>query len=94
MRFALKVMSLFDEGKTAEALEFVASGAKRISAAIDFSTGVTSGLKTQYQNERRSWKLFYDALAAIEDSIQAENPFGLKLKQRAVNIVNRCLLKK
>ncbi len=94
LRFALKAMSLFDEGNKGEALEFISSGAKRISAAIDFSSDKAGRLKTQYQNEKRAWKLFYDAMAAIDDSIQAENQSGLELRQRAVNIVNNCLLKK
>ena len=94
LRFALKAVSLFGEGKMNEASEFVCSGAKRISAAIDFSSDEAGRLKARYQNERRAWKLFYDAMAAVEDSIQAENKLGLELKQKAVDIVNNCLLKK
>ena len=94
LRFALKVMSLFGEGKKNEASEFVCSGAKRISEAIDFSSDEAGRLKARYQNERRAWKLFYDAMAAVEDSIQAEKKLGLELKQKAVDIVNNCLLKK
>ncbi len=94
LRFALKAMSLFGEGKKNEASEFVCSGAKRISEAIDFSSDEAGRLKARYQNERRAWKLFYDAMAAVEDSIQAENKLGLELKQKAVDIVNNCLLKK
>lgn len=94
LRFALKAKSMFDEGKTAEALEFVSSGARRISAAIDFTAGGTGRLKIQYQKERHAWKIFYDAMSAIEDSIKAENRYGLELKQRALEIVNRCILKK
>ena len=93
LRFALKAMSLFNEGKAEEAVEFVCSGAKRISAAIDFSTGTVSRLKEQYQNERRKWKLFYDTMSAIEDGIKAENQFGIELKKRAINIANNCILK-
>ena len=51
-------------------------------------------LKEKYENERRAWKLFYDTVSVIEDSIKAENQFGLELRQRAFNIVNGCLLKK
>lgn len=94
LRFALKAMSMFEDGKANEALEFICSGSKRVSSAIDFSVGKESQLKKQYKKERRAWKLFYDTLSAIEDSIRDGNDFGMELKQKALNIVSRCLLKK
>jgi hypothetical protein len=94
LRFALKAMSLIDEGKTDETLEFICSGAKRISAAIEFTAGEENRLRVQYQNERRAWKLYFDAMSAIEDAIQNGNRFGLELKKKALNIANTCLLKK
>lgn len=94
LRFALKAKSLFDEAKAEEAFEFISSGAKRIPPAIDFSGGKENRLQAQYQNERRAWKLFYDTMSAIEDCIQTESQLGLELKNKAINIVNRCLLKK
>lgn len=94
LRFALKAMSMIDKGKTDEALEFVCFGAKRISSAIEFSFGKESVLKSQYEKERRAWKLFYDTMSAIKDSIMDENKFGLELKDKAMDIAYRCLLKK
>ena len=94
LRFGLKAMSLFDEGKTDEVFEFVHSGSKRISAAVDFSFLKGGKLKEKYENERRAWKLFYDTMSVIDDSIRAKNHFGLELRQRALNIVNGCLLRK
>ncbi len=94
LRFALKVIALYEEGKRDEASEFILSGAKRIASAIEFSMGRSSELKKQYERERKAWKLFYDTMSAIEDSIHTENRLGLELKRKAGRIVNRCMLKK
>lgn len=94
LRFALKAVSLYEEGKKGEVCEFIISGSKRISSAVDFSMGPGSGLKKQYQRERKAWKLFYDTMSAIKDSIQIENRLGLELRQKAISIVKGCLLRK
>ena len=94
LRFALKVISMYKDGKRNEALEFIRSGSKRIINAVEFSMGRDTELKNQYERERKAWKLFYDTMSAIEDSIHAENRLGLELKRKAVSIVNRCMLKK
>ncbi len=94
MRFALKVVSLLKEGKTSDAHEFICSGAKRISEALDFCDSKKDGLKEQYEKERKTWKLFYDTMSAIEDSIKINESYGYELREKTRNIVKRCLLKK
>ena len=94
LRFALKAMALINEENNDEAIDFINSGVKRLPAAIEFSTGKTNGLKDQYQKERQAWKLYYDTMSAIEDSIKTQNQFGFELKERAIGIVKKCILKK
>jgi hypothetical protein len=94
LRLALKAISLAYEGKTDWANELICSGAKRLSAAMDFCTCKDSGLKSQYEKERKAWRLYYDTMSVLGDSIRARNPIGLELMEKARNIVTRCMVKK
>jgi hypothetical protein len=91
LRLALKALSLAREGKIKWADELIASGAKRIPAAIGFCS---RGLKGQYEREQKAWRLYYDTMSALGDSICAGNPSGLEMRKRARDIVSRCLVKK
>lgn len=94
LRLAFKAISLAHEGKINWASELICSGAKRLSAAIDFCLRKDDGLKGQYEREQKAWRLFYDTMSVLDDSIRAQNPLGLKLREKARNIVNRCMVKK
>jgi hypothetical protein len=94
LRLALKAISLAYDCKTDWANEFICSGAKRISAAINFCDSKDGGLKKQYERERTAWRLYYDTISVLDDSIRAQNPLGLELRGKARNIVTRCMVKK
>jgi hypothetical protein len=94
LRLALKATSLAHEGESAWANELIRSGAKRLSAAIEFCSGKGNRLKGQYERERKAWQLFYDTMSALDDSVRARNPLGLELRKKAMDIVNRCMVKK
>jgi len=92
LRFSLKVMEMINEPIGDDILEFVCSGARRITSAIDFISDGDNKLKAQYETERQAWKLFYDTLSVLEDAILAKNEFALELKKRAGAIITGCLL--
>lgn len=92
LRFSLKAMNMIREGGGDEALEFIRSGASRISAGIDFTSGNESKLKTRYEIERQAWKLFYDTLSALEDALAENDAFALGLREKAGEIISGCLL--
>ncbi len=93
LRFALKVISMIKQGKFNDAAEFLCSGSRRISGAVEFSAGKESMLKKQYEKEKRAWKLFYDTVSVIEDGLNCKNGFALDLKKKAEIIVTDCHLK-
>ncbi len=92
LRLALKAISLAYDGKSDRADELICSGAKRLSAAIEFCSG--KGLERQYERERKAWQLFYDTMSVLDDSIHAQYPLGLELRDKARGIVNRCMVRK
>jgi hypothetical protein len=94
LRLALKALSLAHDGKSAWANDLIFSGARRLSAAIGFCSDKDNGLKGQYEKERKAWRLFYDTMSVLDDSIRALNPSGLELRNKARDIVNRCMAKK
>lgn len=94
LRLALKAISLAYDGKPDWANELICSGAKRVSAAMDFCSGKEYGLKEQYEKERKAWRVYYDTMSVLDDSIRARNPSGLELREKARDIIDRCLVKK
>jgi hypothetical protein len=94
LRLALKAISFANDGKTDWANELIIQGAKRLSAALDFCSRKESGLTYQYEKERKAWRLYYDTMSVLDDSIRSQNPFGLELREKAKKIITRCLVKK
>ncbi|MFC1495583.1 hypothetical protein ACFL6W_09905 [Thermodesulfobacteriota bacterium] len=92
LRFSLKAMEMIKEAKGRDMLEFICTGAGRITSAIDFTSEDGDKLKTQYEIERKAWKLFYDTLSALEDALAEKDDFALELKKRAREITSRCHL--
>ena len=93
LRFALKASSFFTAGKVEQGVDFIKTGAKRISNALDFVMGENSTLKEQYKKERLGWDLFFDTLSAAEKAIEKEDEFALDLCDKAKGIVEKCLIR-
>lgn len=89
LRFALQVLSLIERGKNEQADEFASSGAERIRKAIHFTTGEEDPLGKQFKHEHECWHLFYDILAAVEDSAKKGEPFAKKLSEEANTIIQQ-----
>jgi hypothetical protein len=62
MRFGLKAASLFKDERNDEGIEFITSGSKRLTEALEFVDGQNSSLRRQYEKERLGWNLYYDIL--------------------------------
>jgi hypothetical protein len=93
LRFAFKVASLFAEGKTEGALDFLHLGAERIAEALGFVNGESSMLGQRYEEERLGWDLYYDTLSAAEDALKKEEDFALDLRKKAEKIVSQCAIR-
>ncbi|NES73397.1 MAG: hypothetical protein F6K24_53510 [Okeania sp. SIO2D1] len=92
LRFCLKVASLFAEGKSGQALEFIKNGVPRLQETLDFVQGENSQLKQAYEKEKQGWNLYYDILAQIEEAIASEDDLALKLQQEAQAIIDQCAI--
>jgi hypothetical protein len=90
LRFSLKVASLFQSGKTDEAVEFITTGVPQLQAALQFTQGNPSQLQRAYAQERRGWQLFYQALDAVEAGLQQQEPWALEVQAAAQKIVANC----
>jgi hypothetical protein len=93
LRFALKAASLFAAHQEDEGYEFIATGARRISKALEFVRGGNSPLIQQYERERIGWNLFYDTLSATEGALTRGERFALELRGKAEGIIDQCLLR-
>jgi hypothetical protein len=93
LRFALKAASLFAGDREDEGYEFVTTGARRISKALEFVRGENSVLIKQYERERLGWDLYYNTLSAVEGALKRGDSFALKLRKKAEVIINQCSLR-
>jgi hypothetical protein len=90
LRFALKAATFFDSGKTDRGLEFVTTGAERISQALEFAGGADCELGRAYHRERSGWDVFYDTLDALERGVADNHEFAKSLREKARKIVSDC----
>jgi hypothetical protein len=92
LRFGLKAASFFSAGEADQGLEFIQTGAHRLTRAFEFVRGKNSPLKQQYERERSGWDLYYEILCHAESSLKKNDLFTLKLRRKAQSIVNQCCL--
>lgn len=90
LRFTLKVATLFQTGKTEEALEFMHTGIPQLQESFDFLHGQPSELQRTYEQELAGWQLFYDALEGVEKALQAGAEWALSVQKAAQQIVANC----
>jgi hypothetical protein len=90
LRFALKLATLFGQGKTAEALEYVRTGVERLREALEFTSGDPSALQRAYEREQRGWRLFYDGLDEVERGLQAGEAWAEAVRKAARETVVGC----
>ncbi|GBE41716.1 hypothetical protein BMS3Bbin09_01624 [bacterium BMS3Bbin09] len=91
LRFSLKLAFLLNQGtkeKDSEGLEFGLSGIRRLYEIIQKTR--TNSLVEQFNNEKKGWDLFYDALDNTESGIKKGDPFALELKEKAAAIIDNC----
>jgi hypothetical protein len=90
LRFALKAVWFFANGKGEQGVEFVTKGAPRILETIRFVHRDDSPLGACYERERRAWHIYYDVLAAIEHGLKENDSFAGALKNKAEAIAAQC----
>ena len=47
-------------------------------------------LGKRYQRERQAWDIFYDILEKAEQGLIRDDPFALKLKKKAIELIKEC----
>jgi len=86
LRFALKAMNFFHEGKKDESVQFIKNGAKRISEALNF---ISEDLVATYQKERFGWELYYNVLEACQIAIDSNDEYIVSLKKHAQKMIDK-----
>jgi hypothetical protein len=89
LRFALKAEALFQAGNSQLAVDFLNLGSQRISQALAFAD---HELQERYEVERQGWNLYYDTLLALENGINAGDPFAEALRLKAQDLIDRCTI--
>ena len=85
LRFALKAMQFFNDGKDQEGIEFIKNGVRRISETLRF---MDEDFENLYRKERAGWELYYDLLSACQSALEKKDPFAISLREKAEEIVN------
>ena len=49
-------------------------------------------LRQRFEREKRAWELYYDALSALERSLENSEEFAIAIAKRARKIVESCKL--
>jgi hypothetical protein len=89
LRFALKAEALFQAGNSQLAVDFLNLGSQRISQALAFAD---HELQERYEGERQGWNLYYDTLLALENGINAGDPFAEALRLKAQDLIDHCAI--
>jgi len=92
VRLALTASSFFSAGQAEDGAKLVRECARRLSEALNFTSGSGSGLKKRYGRERWLWNRYYDVLDVLEKKLIERNPAALELQNRATAIVEDCRL--
>ncbi len=92
LRYALKVATLFNDGKPQEAMAFLRTGIPQLQEGLDFTQGRPSALQQVYTRERQGWHLFYSSMAAVEQALQSGEAWALSVQTAARQIVSDCLI--
>jgi hypothetical protein len=90
IRFCLKAASFFIAVEDKKGAEFITKGAPRIANILKFVRGKNSLLKQRYEQERLGWDLYYDVLSTLEEALNNNDHFALKLGKKAKNIIRHC----
>jgi hypothetical protein len=84
LRFALVAAAEFREGRPEAGVEFVRSGASRLSDELAFTNASTGGLERRLARERDGWTSFFEGLSAAESL--APGP----CRAAALDVIQRC----
>ena len=96
LRLALKLLESFASdnlAKTAEGLKMITLAVDRIGSLIRDLDRAPNPLIARYQEEKRGWDIFYDVLDHIEAGLAEGDDFAMKLKEKALDLVEDCLVK-
>ncbi|MFE4105005.1 hypothetical protein [Almyronema epifaneia] len=90
LRFSLKVATLFAQGKSAEAAEFMRVGIPQLQECLDFTQGQPSPLQQVYEREQKGWQLFYRSLSEVEKALEAQADWAQAVQKVAQKVVHNC----
>jgi hypothetical protein len=93
LRFALKAASFYTDGQDHRGLEFITTGARRLTNALEFTRDDAVSLRQIYERERHGWDLYYDILTAVEEALGREDAFAMELLKTAKTIVADCAIR-
>ncbi|GBE01090.1 hypothetical protein BMS3Abin08_00515 [bacterium BMS3Abin08] len=86
LRLALKAATFF-ENRDERGYELLKTGIGRLRKISGVTGGNPGLVKDLYSREKEAWDVYYDALDAVEKALKGNDPFAVKLKKRAEEIV-------
>ena len=90
LRLALKVASLFKEGKPDEGFELLQIGTARLLKIIKEIVKHPNSLNERYLYEKRAWGIYYDLLDSVERALKQGDPFALDLRRKGKCLIRDC----
>jgi hypothetical protein len=93
LRLALKAASLFQEGEKAAGRELLEMGTDRLWRMIRIWEDQPLRLREVYVREKEGWDAFYDIMDRVEAAAASGDPFALRLKGRAQEVMDGCKIR-
>jgi hypothetical protein len=84
LRFALKAMQFFINGKNEDGVDFITNGSRRIVETRRF---ISTNFQSAYRKERAGWDLYYDILNACRSAFEKKDQFAMRLKEKAEELI-------
>jgi hypothetical protein len=89
LRFALRAMQFFQEGKGDDGMAFIKNGTRRIDDTMQY---ISEDLESRYRQEHTGWELYYNILQACQSALNSDDKYMINLKDRAQKLIKNNLL--
>ncbi|MEJ2544847.1 MAG: hypothetical protein P8Y99_12345, partial [Calditrichaceae bacterium] len=92
LRFAFKVLELSEKSDDDFLLEFQKTGSERLLEWFNKLNDNNNLFSELYKKELEGWNVYYDLLDIAEKKLKQGDEYVLKLKNKAIKLVENCLI--
>jgi hypothetical protein len=92
LRFAFKVLELSEKSDDDFLLEFQKTGSERLLEWFNKLNDNNNLFSELYKKELEGWNVYYDLLDIAEKKLKQGDEYVLKLKSKAIKLVENCLI--